>query len=159
MQLILPYPISANRYWQHGIAGNPGHVVTFVSKEAKRYKNQVKIAAYEQGCRAPIPGRVRVLIELYPHRPIDWQKRMRRNPMNWDDDVQRLDLDNARKVLNDALSEVAFIDDKWIWEDGGRVMEPDAEGERVVVTIEPIVRASPQPVLWPEREVVSEANA
>lgn len=147
MKLVLPYPISANRYWQHGTAGKPPHVVTFVSKEAKVYKNLVRIAAYEQGCRKPIRGRVRVALELYPHQPVDWQKRARRDPMNWDDDVQCIDLDNARKVLDDALIGVAYVDDAWIWESAGKRMEPDAQGARVVVTIEPIVRVSPQPAL------------
>jgi Holliday junction resolvase RusA-like endonuclease len=36
----------------------------------------------------------------------------------------RLDLDNCRKVVTDALKEVAIVDDFWIWKDTGEVMEP-----------------------------------
>lgn len=68
--------------------------------------------------------------------------------MNWDDDVQCIDLDNARKVLDDALIGVAYVDDAWIWRSDGERMEPDAQGARVVVTIEPIVRRNPQPALF-----------
>ena len=153
MKLILPYPISANLYWRtvvvksQGALGPDGpqpYASTYVSEEAKRYKRDVRIAAYEQGVRAPIAGRVSVGIQLYPHRPLDWQKRVRADPMNWDDDVRCLDLDNAFKVLNDALRGVAFKDDAWIRRIEAERMEPDTEGARVVVTIQPIVRKSPQ---------------
>lgn len=144
MKLILPYPVSANRYWQSFAHPHTKHVITIVSSEAKRYKRQVKIAAFEQGAREPLTGRVFVAIALYPNRPLDFQKRMRIDPMNWDDTVQCLDLDNARKVLYDALKGIAFEDDSWVRRDAGERMEPDAEGARVVVTIEPIVRQSPQ---------------
>lgn len=147
MSLVLPPPISANRYWQHGVAGKPSHVVTFVSKEARVYKNLVRIAAYEQGIRRPMIGRVALEIRVYPHRPLDWEKRARRDPMNWDDTVQCLDLDNALKVLIDALKGIAFKDDTWVRRIVAERMEPDEAGARVVVTIEPIVRQSPQPAL------------
>ena len=142
MKLVLPFPVSSNRYWRSAVVG--GHVNTYVSEEARRYKRQVKIAAYEQGAREPITGRVAVAVELYPHRPLDWQKRARAAPMNWDDDVKCLDLDNALKVLLDALRKIAYADDAWVRRIVAERMEPDHEGERVVVTVEPIVRVSPQ---------------
>lgn len=156
MKLVLPYPISANRYWRTAVIPGAKFANTYVSKEAKDYKRDVRIAAYEQGCRKPIRGRVRVAIELYPNRPQDWEKRARRDPMNWDDDVQCIDLSNARKVLFDALIGIAYVDDRWVWEDPGKRMEPDGEGARVVVTIDPIVRQGPQPALF---EKIDEANA
>jgi crossover junction endodeoxyribonuclease RusA len=161
VKLVLPYPISANRYWRSRAIVRPGWPkgcplapeaftsITYPSKEADRYKRQVKIAAYEQGMRKPFPHRVFVRLELYPHRPLDAAKRMRAAPMNWDDDVMCLNLDNAWKVMIDALNGVAYIDDKWLWKQEGERMEPDAHGERVVVTIEPIVIGSPQASLLP----------
>jgi crossover junction endodeoxyribonuclease RusA len=145
MKLVLPYPVSANRYWQHGVIA--GHAVTFVSAEAKRYRRRVKIEAYEQGLRKPFLHRVFVRLELYPRQPLDAAKRMRANPMNWDDDVQCVNLDNAWKVLIDALNGVAYTDDRWVWRQEGERMEPDGEA-RVVLTIDPIVRTSPQPALF-----------
>ena len=108
--------------------------VTVVSAEAKSYKSQVGWIAKSAGIRTPIAGRVAIDLKLYPKRPQDWQKRAQRDPHGWDDTVQCLDLDNARKVLYDALKGVVIDDDKWIRRDSGERMEPDGEA-RVVVTI------------------------
>ena len=89
-------------------------------------------------------GRVAVHIELWPHRPLDWAKRAKSDPLYWADTVQRLDLDNARKVVNDALKDLAFGDDKCIWRDSGEVMEPDGRDACLVVTITPLVKVNPQ---------------
>ena len=148
MKLILPRPPSSNLYWRTVVPKGAKFANTYVSEEARRYKRQVKIAAYEQGIREPIAGRVSVAVELYPHRPLDWQKRMRASPMDWDDDVRCIDLDNALKVLLDALRKIAYADDAWVREIAARRMEPDQDGERVLVTVEPIVRMSPQPQLF-----------
>lgn len=120
--------------------------LTYVTPEAKAFKSQVACLAKSAGILKPIEGRVSVHIQLYPKRPLDFAKRMRVDPLYWADTVQRLDLDNARKVTNDALKEIAFLDDKCIWRDSGEVMEPDGEA-RLVVTIEPIPSASPQGML------------
>lgn len=138
--LTLPYPISANRYWRTYMPKGFKAPVTTVSAEAKAYKADVFKCAIMAGIRKPLAGRVRVSIDLYPKRPQDWRKRSQRNPLAWDDDVQCLDLDNARKVLYDALKGVAIEDDKWIFEDSAKRMEPDGEA-RVVVRIEAIERS------------------
>lgn len=148
MKLVLPYPISANAYWRTVVPKGAKFANTYVSEEARRYKREVKIAAYEQGVREPIAGRVAVAIELYPHRPLDWQKRVQRDPMSWDDTVQCLDLDNCLKVLLDALRRIAYTNDAWVRRLAAERMEPDGDGERVIVTVEPIVRVSPQPALF-----------
>lgn len=156
--LTLPYPISANRYWKSFPLG--GRTMTAPSHEAKQYKKTVALLAMAAGVRAPITGRVQIDIKLYPHRPLDWQKRMKRDGAAWDDTVQCLDLDNARKVLYDSLKGVAIEDDKWVRRDTGERMEPDGEA-RVVVTITPLPVAEPQlgldittacPALWPQTE-------
>lgn len=143
--LTLPYPISANRYWATRIVtpkfGKP-MAMTYVTAEAKHYKTLVQVAALEAGVRKPMGGRVQVDMQLYPHRPLDYKKRMAADPMYWDDTVQRLDLDNARKVVNDALKELVFADDKMIFKDSGEVMEPDGRAACLVVTIRPYVRAA-----------------
>lgn len=130
--LRLPYPISANRYWRHGLI--KGRPVTFVSKEAKAYKAEVLVLARNAGLRVPLDGRVAWSIRLYPNRPQDWAKRAQRDPDRWDDDVLCMDLGNCEKVLADALNGIAWLDDKQIRRTVLERMEPDGEA-RVEITI------------------------
>lgn len=142
--ITLPYPISANRYWATRVvvpkSGGRPMAMTYVTPEAKEYKEAVGWLLRSAGVRQPLQGRVHVDIKLYPHRPLDWAKRARQDPLYWADTVQRLDLDNARKVVNDALKDIAFGDDKCIWRDSGEVMEPDGREACLVVTITPLVK-------------------
>jgi crossover junction endodeoxyribonuclease RusA len=164
MQFVAPYPISANDYWRTAVVtdrtgraltmGGKPYANTYVSKEAKSYKRDVRIAAYEAGIRKPLAGRVVLTVELYPARPKDWGKRARANPMHWDDDVRCIDLDNALKVLIDALRKIAYGDDAWVWQIRADRMEPDADGARVFVRVEPIIRQSPQLAI-PTEEVTA----
>lgn len=135
IRVTLPYPISANRYWKSFPLN--GRTMTAPSAEAKAYKREVGWILRAAGVIEPIPGRVKVHIDLYPKRPQDWQTRMRKLGANWDDGVQCLDVDNARKVLYDALKGIAIVDDKWIWSDSARRCVPDGEA-RVVLTIMPL---------------------
>lgn len=137
--LVLPYPLSANRYWRSFVPRGLSRAVVTISDEAKAYKEQVAWIVRQAGITEPLLGRVRVDIQLYPQRPQDWQKRVKANPLTWDDDVRCIDLDNARKVLYDALKGTAFVDDDRIFEDTGKRMEPDGTA-RVVVTITPLAR-------------------
>ena len=145
--LTLPYPVSANRYWQSRIVqpkGGKPFVSTYVTPEARQYKESVAWLLRAAGVRSVLPGRMHVDIQLWPHRPLDYKKRMREFGDLWDDTVQRLDLDNARKVVHDALKEFAIEDDKCIFRDSGEVMEPDGREACVVVTITPYVRTPVQ---------------
>lgn len=72
--LVLPYPISANRYWRTYMPRGFKAPVTTISKEAKDYKAEVGWLAKAAGIRKPIPGRVAVSYVLYPERPQDWAK-------------------------------------------------------------------------------------
>lgn len=135
--LRLPYPISANRYWQHGVIGK--RAVTFVTKEAKAYKAEVAALARIAGLRIPLDGRVAIEIKLYPQRPQDWAKRSQKDPECWDDDVRCMDLGNCEKVLSDALNGIAWIDDKQLRRIVLDRMEPDGEA-RVEITITAIPR-------------------
>lgn len=141
--LTLPYPISANRYWRTVVNRKNGRAMTFVSAEASAYKTEVASIARLFGVRSPIAGPVSVDIELYPERPQDWKKRAQRDPLGWADSVRCIDLDNARKVLYDAMKGLVFDDDAWVHQDSGRRMEPDGKA-RVEVVIKRIVRVAPQ---------------
>ena len=143
ISLTLPYPLSANRYWRTYMPKGFKAPVTTLSSEAKEYKNAVKLLAKQAGILRPIMGRVAVTIRLYPNRPQDWQKRVKADPVAWDDTVQCLDLDNANKVLFDSLKGVAIDDDRWVRRITSERMEPDGEG-RVEVTITAIEVAKVQ---------------
>jgi crossover junction endodeoxyribonuclease RusA len=134
IELTLPYPLSANRYWRPVKLG--AHISIVPTKEAKAYRESVAWSV-SRVIREPIAGRVAVEVLLYPQRPQDWAKRAARNPETWDDDVRCVDLDNANKVLLDALKGVAIEDDRWVRELHAKRMEPDGEG-RVVVRITPL---------------------
>lgn len=137
--------MSANRYWRTAVINERAQ--TYPSKEGKDYKTEVAWLAKSAGVRKPLQGRVQVDIRLYPNLPLDWAKRVKKDPGGWDDTVQCIDLDNARKVLYDALTGVVFVDDKWVRKDSGERMEPDGKA-RVVVTVTRIVLATPQSGLF-----------
>jgi crossover junction endodeoxyribonuclease RusA len=136
----LPYPVSENRYFRDRIVhakGKPAFVQRYVSPEARQYQEEVRWLL--------LRGRVRVDMQLWPHCPKDWRKRAAADPLGWDEGIQRIDLANARKVLNDALNECAIVDDFWIWKDTGEVMEPRPDVPAcVVVRICRAIRAQPQ---------------
>lgn len=149
IRLTLPYPISANRYWRPVKLG--AHISIVPTKDAKQYREDVARLCFAQGVTKPIAGRVAVVLQLYPHRPLDWQKRQRQHGAAWDDTVQCIDLTNAEKVLMDALNGRAFEDDKRVFRYQAERMEPDADGARVVITITPLQQHQPtQAALLPE---------
>jgi crossover junction endodeoxyribonuclease RusA len=145
LTITLPYPVSANRYWNSFALGK--RIMTAPSSEAKAYKRHVELLLRAAGVRDVMKGRVQVDLVLYAKRPQDWQKRMRQHGVEWDNTVQRIDLDNARKCVYDSLKEIAFEDDFWVWKDSGEVGEPDQHGARVVVTIKSAAKAQPQAAL------------
>jgi crossover junction endodeoxyribonuclease RusA len=152
IEVRLPYPISANRYFRDRVIPAKGAraaiVQRYVTKEARQYQEAVGWILRGAGVREPITGRVRVDLQLHPHCPQDWKTRMRKDPLTWADTVQRLDLDNCRKVLIDALSGIAIVDDNQVWKDTGEVMEPRPDVEAcVVVRISRGIVDNPQPDL------------
>ena len=151
--VTLPYPLSANRYWRSFVPRGQQRAIVTVSDEAKAYRKAVAMVLDAFGVHQPLQGRVAIHVQLYPHRPQDWQKRVRKDPLAWDDTVQCLDLDNANKVLLDTLKGVAIEDDKWVRRLSSERMEPDGEG-RVVVTITAIVKAG-----HPQAELLETAGA
>ncbi len=151
IELVLPYPISANRYWATRVIRRKGtsqHMaMTYVTPEAVAFKRDVGWLCAKAGLRNPLSARIRIDYTLYPKRPLDWAKRARKDPETWADTVMSLDLDNCAKVLLDALKGHAFDDDKRVWEIHARRAEPDGEG-RVVVVITPLQVVSLQPELF-----------
>lgn len=143
--LTLPYPLSANRYWRPVRIG--AHITIVPTKEAKAYRAEVGALAKAAGCKTAIAGRVAIGVQLYPHRPLDFAKRQRVHGQAWDDTVQCIDLDNANKVLLDALKGVVIEDDKWVRRIVAERMEPDDKGARVVVTINALATEQLQPDL------------
>jgi crossover junction endodeoxyribonuclease RusA len=104
------------------------------------------------GIAKPILGRVQIDVQLFPHRPQDWQKRQRVQGAMWDDSVQCIDLDNANKVLLDAIKDIAIEDDKFVRVLRSERMEPDEQGKRVVVTITALATEQPQVSMFEEAE-------
>jgi crossover junction endodeoxyribonuclease RusA len=144
--VVLPYPPSANHYKGLRVVrpkGKPAFVQTYVTAEAKEYKEHVGWLLRAAGVKAPIAGRIAIAYTLYPKRPQDWQTRMRKLGDGWQDTVQCIDLDNAQKVLLDALKGIAFEDDAWVRRITAERAEPDGEA-RLVVTITPIETPQPQ---------------
>ena len=139
--LVLPYAISSNRYWRPVNIGK--HITIVPTKEAKAYREGVAWACKQQGVRKPFPWRVVLEIRLFPHRPLDWAKRMKADPMAWDDTVQCIDLGNCEKVLSDSMNGVVFTDDKMIWRTVLERMLPDEKGARVEVTVTPLQPVAP----------------
>lgn len=146
ISLTLPYPISANRYWASRVItpkGGKPTAMPYVTSEARTYKAQVLALARAAGLKV-IPGRIALDVKLYPHRPLDWKTRQRKLGAAWDDSVQCIDLDNANKVLLDALKGVVMEDDKWVRTIISQRMEPDDGPARVVVTVTAIEVEQPQ---------------
>lgn len=141
IRLTLPFPVSANRYWRTRViparGSQPAIVQTYVSPEAKAYREQVGWLVKAAGITKPLGGKLDVRVKLYPHRPLDYATRMRKLGADWDMTVQCMDLTNAEKVLLDALNTLAIEDDGLIWHYEADRMEPDGQA-RVVLTIEPI---------------------
>jgi len=135
--LELPYPPSANRYWRSFVPRGHQRTVVTLSEEARVYKSTVGWLARKAGVVKPIAGRVAVFFTLFPQRPLDWERRARRDPDGWDDDVRCIDLDNANKVLLDALKAVVFEDDRWVRRIEAERAEPDGQA-RVLVRVTPM---------------------
>lgn len=142
MKLVLPYPVSANRYWRtfayrDKSSGKP-KAVTAPSSEAKAYKEEAGLKAKVQGCRAPLAGPVEIRFRLVPANRIC------------------MDLDNALKVSIDALKGIVFKDDSQVYRIFAERGEPDARGARLEVEVLPMTLPTeldlPPAVAEPKRD-------
>ena len=112
VRLILPYPISANRYWRKTKEGK-----VYVSPEAKQYRQDVKNLVSRAGSK-PLEGPICLTLHLY--RP------------------QRSgDLMNREKVLSDALQGIIFLDDAQI-EEAHLYLHDDKFRPRVELCLKPL---------------------
>lgn len=96
VKLVLPYPVSANRYWQSFYATKLRRVITGPSKEAEAFKEQCGWIAKAAGVRSPFTCHVALNILLIPENKVC------------------MDLDNALKVTIDALKGVVYEDDNQV---------------------------------------------
>lgn len=125
MKLILPYPVSANRYWRTVVSQRRDgpkkpRALTFVSEEAKAYREEVGWRARAAGCRTPTQGLVELRIALVPKNRVC------------------MDLDNALKVTIDALKGIVYGDDAQVFKITAERRDPDPAGARLEVEILPL---------------------
>jgi len=114
IELTLPYPPSANRYWR---TNRNGHV--YKSEDAKAYAWHVMAAA-----PGVIPFTQNVRVEIDVYRP-------RRSG----------DLDNRLKVTMDSLEGIAYEDDAQVVELHARRFD-DKHNPRVEVRVEPVAEVA-----------------
>lgn len=104
--VVLPYPISANRYFRNF----RGRMV--ISSEAKAYKKQVAWTFHALGIK-PAEGDVSLTVKLHP-------KLTKTGAAS----RTLIDLDNALKVVFDALQGVLYVNDKQVKKLTAEVGEP-----------------------------------
>lgn len=117
MKLILPYPVSANRYWRSFVPKGWTRAVVHLSDDAKAYKREAGWIAKAAGCRTPLAGAIELRVKLVPKNRVC------------------MDLDNALKVTLDALKGIAYADDDQVWKLTACRAEPDGGDARVEVEI------------------------
>ena len=124
MKLVLPYPVSANRYWRSFVPKGHKRAIVCVSDEAKAYKQQVGLVARVAGVRKPFEHLVELRLRLVPANGVC------------------MDLDNALKVTIDALKGIAYADDKQVW----RIVADRGEADgNARMEVEVLELAAPEP--------------
>lgn len=121
LNMTLPYPPSGNHMWKHTKGGNH-----YLTTQARDYYADVRMAVWEQGRHVNIDKHISVQCIFYPP------------------DKRRRDLDNAWKVISDALTKAnVWQDDHLIrqllleWQTpvkGGKVFVSIALRDEIVVT-------------------------
>lgn len=86
VNLCLPWPPSANRYWRN-VQGR-----TLISREAKKYKQDIRVISLLEKYPMML-SRLSVVIHAYPP------------------DKRRRDIDNVIKVVLDALQDCGYYKD------------------------------------------------
>ena len=118
MKLILPYPVSANRYWRSLVPRGHKRAIVVVSDEARAYKQECAWRAKHAGAR-PMTGTVELRVKLVPANRVC------------------MDLDNALKVTIDALKGVVYADDAQVYRIVAERADPDGRA-RLEVEILPL---------------------
>lgn len=130
MILVLPYPISANRYWISFYAPKAKRVFTGVTKEASAFKEECGWRAKAAGVRAPMEGTIELRIALIPKNRVC------------------MDLDNALKVTIDALKGIVYADDSQVYRIVAERKAPDQHGARLEIEIIELTIPAQQPELF-----------
>lgn len=123
MHVVLPYPISANRYWISFYAPKLKRVCVGPTAEAKSYKSECGWLAKAAGIRQPLRGPVALTFRLVPKNGVC------------------MDLDNALKVAIDALKGIAYMDDSQVRRIEAERCEPDGGKARLEVEVREIETA------------------
>jgi len=117
VKLMLPYPVSANRYWRSFVPRGQKKAVVCLSKEAKSYKAEVGWIAKAAGAKKPIEGPVEMRVRLVPKNRVC------------------MDLDNCLKVTLDSLKGIVFGDDAQVFKITAERGDPDEQGARLEVEV------------------------
>lgn len=117
-RLVLPYPVSANRYWRSFVPKGHQRAIVTVSDEAKAWKSECGWLAKASGIRQPTRLPVELAIVLVPKNGIC------------------MDLDNCLKVSIDALKGIVYEDDKQVRRITAEYGRPDGKGGLVVTITE-----------------------
>jgi crossover junction endodeoxyribonuclease RusA len=140
IRLVLPYPVSANRYWATTARG--GRAITYVTKEATAYRSEVGWIAKQAGCRVTTHPIEIVSVTLVPPAV-----RLRRDKFMAMVEVKNsvaLNLDNCLKVTLDALNGVVYEDDRQIRRlSNVEYGKPDGHGALIVEIREFVPKAPP----------------
>jgi crossover junction endodeoxyribonuclease RusA len=135
MKLVLPYPVSANRYWRSFAyidkATRKPRSVTVPSDEAKAYKRAVGWIAKGAGCR-PSQRAMALVLTLCPR-------------MNKDGSASGtvLDLTNCVKVAEDALQGIVYENDKQVQDLRVRYGDAVENGALIVEVTEWVTEPGP----------------
>lgn len=131
MKLVLPYPVSANRYWQSFVPKGARRAIVHPSSEAKAYKRQVQLLAMAAGCR--VSRRFMALsLTLCPRQNKDGSA-----------SAVVLDLGNCLKVAEDALQGVVYENDKQVQDIRLRYGAARPDGALIVEVEEFVVAPAP----------------
>lgn len=121
VRLRLPYPVSANRYWRHfgynPRSGGKARAVTFVSEDGKAFKEECQWLARAAGVRSPLAGTLELHVRLIPENRVC------------------MDLDNALKVVIDALKGIVYEDDGQIYRIVAERGDADPAGKHLEVEV------------------------
>lgn len=152
IEFRLPYPVSANVYWQSFVPKGKTRAIVHPSNEARAYKRTAGWLAREAGIVRPWTGWVTVDLILHPIEPQDAAARARKLGPGWHMHCRCLDVDNAVKVTLDALQGTAYGDDAQVVAVSIRRGLPVPGGGLTVRLDVPTVEAveqSPQAALLP----------
>lgn len=132
MRIVLPYPVSANRYWQSFVPKGWTRAVVHPSSEAKAYKRAVGIIAKVAGVKEPSERLMKLTLTLCPR-------------MNKGGEASAvvLDLGNCLKVAEDALQGIVYVNDKQVRELHLRYGDATQEGSLIVEVEEWVIEPGP----------------